>query len=99
MRLPREDRYDLIEPLLPLVEKPSRYLDHEWGSLRDQEGPFHVCLLYPDTYEIGLSNLAIAMIALESDAFDTHDYIINLKELHSQQFEQLVESYAEKYKI
>ena len=45
------------------------------------------------------SNLAIAMIELESDAFDTHDYLINLKELHSQQFEQLVESYAEKYKI
>ena len=45
------------------------------------------------------SNLAIAMIELESDAFDTHDYIINLKELHSQQFQQLVESYAEKYKI
>lgn len=45
------------------------------------------------------SNLAIAMIELESDAFDTHDYIINLKEFHSQQFEQLVESYAEKYKI
>ena len=30
------------------------------------------------------SNLAVAMIELESDAFDTHDYIINLKELHSQ---------------
>ena len=45
------------------------------------------------------SNLAIAMIELESDAFDTHEYLINLKELHSQQFEQLVESYAEKYKI
>lgn len=45
------------------------------------------------------SNLAIALIELASDAFDTHDYVINLKELHSQQFDQLVEQYAEKYKI
>ena len=45
------------------------------------------------------SNLAVAMIELESDAFETHDYIISLKELHSQQFNELVEQYAEKYKI
>ena len=45
------------------------------------------------------SNLAVAMIELESDAFDTHDYILNLKELHSQQFEQLYDQYAEKYKL
>ncbi len=45
------------------------------------------------------SNLAVAMIELESDAFDTHDYIINLKELHSQQFEEQYEQYAEKYRI
>ena len=62
MRLERRDCFHLIEPFLDIVEKPSRYLDHEWGSLRDQEGPFHVCLLYPDTYEIGLSNLAIAIL-------------------------------------
>lgn len=45
------------------------------------------------------SNLAVAMIELETDAFDTHDYIINLKELHSQQFDQLYEQYAQKYQI
>ena len=45
------------------------------------------------------SNLAVAMIELEEDVFDTHDYINNLKELHSQQFEKMVDQYAEKYKI
>ena len=45
------------------------------------------------------SNLAVAMIELETDAFDTHDYIINLKELHSQQFDRLYEQYAQKYQI
>ncbi len=62
MRLPREDRYDLIEPLLPLVEKPSRYLDHEWGAETDQSGPFHVCLMYPDVYEVGLPNMGLAIL-------------------------------------
>ncbi len=45
------------------------------------------------------SNLAVAMIELESDAFDTHGYILDLRELHSQQFDQLYEQYAGKYKI
>lgn len=45
------------------------------------------------------SNLAVAMIELASDAFDTHDYILNLKEMNSEQFEEMVAKYAEKYKI
>ncbi len=45
------------------------------------------------------SNLAIAMIELASDEFEAHDYVINLKEIHSQQYDELVEYYAEKYKI
>ena len=45
------------------------------------------------------SNLAVAMIELEMDAFETHDYILNLKELHSQQFDELYEQFAQKYQI
>ena len=45
------------------------------------------------------SNLAVAMIELEMDAFETHDYILNLKELHSQQFDELYEQFAKKYQI
>ena len=45
------------------------------------------------------SNLAIAMIELRSDEYDTHDYIINLKELHSHHFDEYYQEYAEKYKI
>ena len=32
MRAARENLFHLIEPLLPHVEHPARYLDHEWGS-------------------------------------------------------------------
>jgi phosphate:Na+ symporter len=45
------------------------------------------------------SNLAVAMIELEMDAFETHDYILNLRELHSQQFDELYEQFAKKYQI
>ena len=41
------------------------------------------------------SNIAVAMIELEIGAFDTHGYIIDLKELHSQQFDELYEHYSE----
>ena len=45
------------------------------------------------------SNLAVAMIELKDDVYDTHDYIINLKELRSHQFDQLYDQYAKKYQI
>lgn len=62
MRLAREDCYELIEPLLSQVEKPSRYLDHEWGACAGQEGPFHACVIYPDVYEVGQPNLGLAIL-------------------------------------
>lgn len=45
------------------------------------------------------SNLAIAMIELHSDAYDTHGYVINLKELHSHNFDALYDHYTKKYEI
>ena len=45
------------------------------------------------------SNIAIAIIELEADAYDTHDYIINLKELRSHDFDALLEQYTAKYQI
>ena len=45
------------------------------------------------------SNIAIAMIELNQDAYDTHDYIINLKELRSHDFDELYARYAEKYAV
>ena len=45
------------------------------------------------------SNIAIAMIELQEDQYDTHGYIINLKELHSHNFDELYEEYTKKYEI
>ncbi len=68
MRLAREDRFSDIEPLLGQVEKPSRYLDHEWGVCEDQDGPFHTCLIYADVYEVGQPNLGLAILYDELNA-------------------------------
>ena len=45
------------------------------------------------------SNIAIAIIELNADCFDTHNYVINLKELHSHEFDKHYEEYAQKYQI
>lgn len=62
MKLARRDRFSELEPFLDLVEHPSRYINHEFGATRNQPGPFHCVLLYPDTYEIGLSNMGLAIL-------------------------------------
>ena len=45
------------------------------------------------------SNIAIAMIELNRDEYDTHGYLINLKELRSHNFDELYAQYAEKYAV
>lgn len=62
MRVPYEDRFHDLEPLLARVEKPSRYIDHEWGTLSSPDADYRACLVYPDTYEVGLPNQGIAIL-------------------------------------
>ncbi len=57
-----EDRFADIEPLLSRVEKPTRYLDHEWGALASAEARYRVCLIYPDVYEVGLPNQGLQIL-------------------------------------
>lgn len=45
------------------------------------------------------SNIAIAIIELRADCFDTHNYVINLKELRSHEFDKHYEEYSKKYQI
>lgn len=70
MRLAREDLFWRIEPLLSMVERPSRYLNHEWGAIEHQPGPFHVCVMYPDVYDVGLPNLGLAILYDELNRID-----------------------------
>ncbi|MCQ2418947.1 MAG: Na/Pi cotransporter family protein [Clostridia bacterium] len=45
------------------------------------------------------SNIAVAMIELQSDSFDTHEYLNSVKELRSGFFDAYYQEYSERYKI
>ena len=62
MKTAYEDRFCDLEPLLAQVEKPSRYIDHEWGTLSNPDADYRCCLIYPDVYEVGLPNQGIAIL-------------------------------------
>jgi radical SAM family uncharacterized protein len=54
----------LERDILPNVEKPSRYAGAEWNAIvKDWEKTdLKMVVLYPDTYELGMSNLAIQIV-------------------------------------
>ncbi len=56
------DVWPRLEPLLTCVERPARYLNHEWGSRVKQDADFSFCMIYPDTYELGQANQAIRIL-------------------------------------
>ena len=53
-----------LEPLLPKVQKPARYIGLEDGSQRPEPRPGQVgwLMTYPDTYEIGLPNQGLQIL-------------------------------------
>ncbi|MDO8948968.1 MAG: TIGR03960 family B12-binding radical SAM protein [Actinomycetota bacterium] len=56
------DLWKRIEPLLNVVERPARYVDHEWGASIRRDAAYRVALVYPDLYEIGMANQAIQIL-------------------------------------
>lgn len=53
-----------LDSILPLVEKPARYVGGEWNSIRKSADEVHtrVALCFPDTYEIGMSHLGLKIL-------------------------------------
>jgi radical SAM family uncharacterized protein len=58
------DLWPLLEPLLPRVAKPARYIGCEDGAQVPDHRPGDVAwlLAYPDTYEIGLPNQGLQIL-------------------------------------
>ena len=50
-----------LDKILYQVQKPGRYTGGEWNStIKDwDKTPIRVALIYPDLYEIGMSNMAL----------------------------------------
>ena len=55
---------DRLEHVLPTVQKPGRYVGGEYNSVvKDWETtPTRVCLAFPDIYDLGMSNLGMAIL-------------------------------------
>lgn len=53
-----------LERILPWVQKPARYTGGEWNSIvKDWDStPARLALAFPDIYEIGMSNLGLAIL-------------------------------------
>lgn len=57
------DLWQQVAPLLAQVERPSRYVDREWGASHRPDAAYRVALMYPDTYEVGMANQALQVLA------------------------------------
>jgi radical SAM family uncharacterized protein len=54
----------MLDRILPAVTRPARYTGHEWNArLKPWEGAsVRFALAYPDTYEVGMSNLGFQIL-------------------------------------
>ena len=55
---------DRKQRLLPTVQKPARYTGGEWGEVQKEKEQVNirVAFCFPDTYEIGMSNLGMRIL-------------------------------------
>lgn len=54
-------RIDISQYLLEIL-KPGQYLGNEINSVHKKEYKTHMCLFFPDIYEVGMSNLGIRIL-------------------------------------
>ena len=43
------------------------------------------------------SNIAVALVELHADSFDTHEYLNDIKSRQNSEFQRLYEQYSEEY--
>ena len=55
---------ELKQRILPRVQKPARYVGGEWGEIKKnlEDIRVRVAFCFPDTYEIGMSNLGMRIL-------------------------------------
>ena len=55
---------ELLQRILPTVQKPARYTGGEWGEVQKdpEDVRVNVAFCFPDTYEIGMSNLGMRIL-------------------------------------
>ena len=100
------DKAYLVEPLEERIdilcdEMKMRHVDRLQQGICSLNQGFIFNDLMTDFERVAdhCSNIAVALIELHSDCYDTHDYIINLKELRSHDFDKHYEEFTNKYQI
>lgn len=58
----QENLFPYLEELLEKVERPSRYINHEWGAAKVGSKSYRICLTYPDVYEVGQPNQGLSIL-------------------------------------
>ncbi|MBQ9043974.1 MAG: TIGR03960 family B12-binding radical SAM protein [Eggerthellaceae bacterium] len=59
---PFESIWPQVAPLVARAERPSRYINREWGCVYKPDADFRFCMIYPDTYELGQANQALRIL-------------------------------------
>ena len=61
-----------LEKILPLVQKPARYTGGEYNQIIKDKGSVDIRLAFcfPDTYEIGMSNLGMKILYYTMNSLD-----------------------------
>lgn len=62
MRAEKRDIASELKKYMLQVEKPSRYIGNEINSVHKKEFKANMCLVFPDTYEVGMSNLGLRIL-------------------------------------
>lgn len=100
------DKATCIEPLEELIDNLCDEMKlHHVDRLQKGQCTIQVGFVFNDlltNYERiadHCSNIAVAMIELESDSFDTHEYIKSLKDMRSKVFAEHYDEYAKKFTI
>lgn len=60
--VPFESIWTQVAPLVARAERPSRYINREWGCVYKPDADFRFCMIYPDTYELGQANQALRIL-------------------------------------
>jgi radical SAM family uncharacterized protein len=58
------DYKKILDSILPMVEKPARYVGGEWNQVKKDPNKINarIALCFPDTYEIGMSHLGLKIL-------------------------------------
>lgn len=57
-----ESLWEALAPYAAQAERPSRYINSEWGCVYKPDADFRFCMVYPDTYELGQANQALRIL-------------------------------------